>query len=239
MKKGDFMLGDFIKYIFFTNRCKYCETLINFGEELCEECKEIPRIQGEKCKYCGCGKDRCDCKNAKLRYDGISAPFYYENRMVDSIANFKFDKIEYIGTWLAKDMAEALKQDFESIKFDFICFVPFSFAQLDEREYNCAEVLAYSLSKELKIPVNDVLVKTFNTESQHNAKRIYRSGNPAGAYSIKYDVDITDKTVLLVDDIKTTGATLNECVRVLRFAGAKEVYCSVAAITPSKRTKKA
>lgn len=82
------MLADFISYLVFGNHCKYCGELIKFGETLCNECqRDLPRITGEKCKYCGAGKDRCSCKKSKMKYDGICAPFYYEKTIETEYIN--------------------------------------------------------------------------------------------------------------------------------------------------------
>ncbi len=229
------LLKDFILYLLFTDRCKYCGDIIKYNEKICPDCKaNLPKISGEKCKACGVEKSRCSCKNAKNRYDGITAPFYYEDCIEKSIKNFKFNDKFYISKALAKDIATSVNTDFGDISFDFIDFVPFSKKQNRKRAYNPAELIAKDVSKILKIPVNNVLTKDFETEIQHISGEISRHGNVAGAYGIKENADVKGKTILLIDDIKTTGSTLNECVRVLKIAGAKEVYCAVVALTALK-----
>lgn len=230
------MLNNFISYLIFGNHCKYCGELINFGESLCLRCKnDLPRITGEKCLFCGAGKDRCRCKKAKMKYDGVCAPFYYEKTVETAIRRYKFADKPYIAKTLAEDLAETVKNDFGKIKFDFIDYVPFSESQKAKRKYNPAQNLAAELSKILGIPVCHVLVKPFETQTQHTSGALYRRGNVAGAYDVASNTDLTGKTVLLADDIKTTGSTLNECARVLKIAGAKGVYCAVAALTAVQR----
>ena len=233
------MLKDFISYLIFGNHCKYCGEIINFGESLCSECKnDLPRITGEKCSFCGAGKDRCDCKKAKMRYDGICAPFYYEKTIETTIRKFKFADKPYISKVLAENLANTVKEDFADIKFDFIDFIPFSTSQEKKRKYNPAGEIAKELSKIIGVPINNVLTKPFETETQHSSGAVYRQGNVAGAYDIIENADVQGKTVLLVDDIKTTGSTLNECVRVLKIAGAEKVYCAVAALTAEDKNDK-
>ncbi len=232
------MLADFISYLIFGNHCKYCGELIPFGETLCNECEtDLPRITGEKCKLCGAGKDRCSCKKTKMRYDGICAPFYYEKTIETAIRKYKFADKPYIAKVLATDMAETVKADFADIKFDFIDYIPFSKSQNKKRKYNPAGEIAKEMSKILGIPVCNVLTKPFETETQHISGAFYRKGNVAGAYDTLDNMDLQGKTVLLVDDIKTTGSTLNECARVLKIAGAERVYCAVAALTAKEKTK--
>ena len=232
------MLKDFISYLIFGNHCKYCGEIINFGESLCRDCKnDLPRITGEKCKFCGAGKDRCDCKKAKMRYDGICAPFYYEKTIETAIRKFKFADKPYISKVLAGDLAKTVQKDFADIKFDFIDFIPFSASQENKRKYNPVGEIAKELSKIIGVPINNVLTKPFDTNTQHSSGAVYRQGNVAGAYDIIENADVQGKTVLLVDDIKTTGSTLNECVRVLKIAGAERVYCAVAALTAEDKNE--
>lgn len=230
------MIGKFISYLIFGNHCKYCGDIINFGEEFCNECKNnLPRTEKEKCLLCGAGKERCTCKKARQRYDGICAPFYYEKTVEKSIHIFKFADKPYIAKVLAKDMGECIKESFPDVKFDFIDYIPFSENQRKKRKYNPAGEIAKELSKILEIPIYNLLTKPFETETQHNTGAVYRQGNVAGAYDIKDNADVKGKTVLLIDDIKTTGSTLNECTRVLKIAGAEKVYCAVAALTAKEK----
>lgn len=87
----------------------------------------------------------------------------------------------------------------------------------------------------LEIPLKNVLIKLFETESQHTKNIRNRSGNVFGVYDIKANADVKGKTILLVDDIKTTGSTLNECAWILKIRGAKEVYCVTAAVTGKEK----
>lgn len=232
------MIKDFISYLIFGNHCKYCDELIAFGEAMCENCKnDLPRITGEKCKLCGAGKDRCTCKKAKMKYDGICAPFYYEKTIETAIRKFKFADKPYIAKALAEDTAAAVKENFADMNFDFIDFIPFSKNQSKKRKYNPAGEIAKEMSKLLEIPIKNVLTKSFETETQHISGAFYRKGNVAGAYDISENADLQGKTVLLVDDIKTTGSTLNECARVLKIAGAEKVCCAVAALTAKEKSE--
>lgn len=138
---------------------------------------------------------------------------------------------------LAEDISETVKTDFTDINFDFIDFIPFSKNQNKKRKYNPAGEIAKEMSEILSIPVRNVLTKPFETGTQHISGSFYRQGNVAGAYDIAENANLHGKTVLLVDDIKTTGSTLNECTRVLKIAGADKVYCAVAALTAREKSE--
>lgn len=229
-------LKETVLWLFFTNHCCYCGELLGKDEFLCKDCKEnLPIIAGEKCKYCGAEKSRCICKKHKLGFDGITAPFYYEDSIKKSITRFKFSNKLVLGAILARDMATAVREDFQDKEFDFICFVPFSKIQVLKRNYNQSEVLAENLSKELDIPLYNVLTKLFETKAQHKMNSRARKGNVFGVYDVKNGVNVKGKTILLVDDVKTSGSTLDDCAWILKIRGAHEVYCVTAAIAGFKK----
>lgn len=229
-------LQDRVLWLFFTNRCPYCGEVLGKDETICKDCEEnLPVIKGKKCKYCGAEKSRCNCKKHKLGFDGITSPYYYEDTIKKCIIRFKFSNKLILGTTLAKDMATAVKEDFQDKKFDFVCFVPFSKLQVLRRNYNQSEVLAENLAKELKLPLYNVLEKLFETKSQHKMNSRGRKGNVFGVYDVKNGMNVKGKTILLVDDVKTSGSTLDDCAWILKIRGANEVYCVTAAIAGFKK----
>lgn len=227
---------DKVLWLFFGNLCPYCGRLLERDKVVCEECSEnLPVIKGEKCKFCAAEKSRCDCKKHKLSFDGLTAPFYYEDCIKQSIVSFKFSGKTVRGNILAQNMATAVREDFKDKKFDFICFVPFTNWQKIKRKYNQSEILAEHLSKELKIPLCNILVKLFETKSQHRMNSRERKGNVFGVYDVKNGINVKGKTILLVDDVKTSGSTLDDCAAILKIRGASEVYCVTAAIAGFKK----
>ena len=227
---------DFLLWLSLTKHCPYCDKLIKRDEDVCENCKDnLPRITEEICKFCGAEKKRCGCKKHRMGYDGITSPFYYESGIKDCIHNFKFNGRNYLGSILAENMCRKVKTDFKDVNFDFICYVPFTKMQKLRRSYNPSEILAEKLSSELHIPLKNVLVKLFDTGTQHSMRVKNRSGNVFGIYDVDEIADVQGKTILLVDDIKTTGATLNECAWILKIRGAENVYCVTAALTGKEK----
>lgn len=219
-----------------TKQCRFCGKVIEPERELCCDCEAtVSFISGERCNFCGAEKKRCTCKNHRMRYDGITAPFYYEDCAQTALLRLKFGNKEFVAHTLAQDMADAVRESFCGIHFDLIAFVPFSRQQIMTRHYNQSELLAYSLSHFLKIPVKNIMVKLFDTEVQHTLGGRERTGNVIGVYDIKPKAVLDGLTVLLVDDIKTTGATLNECARILKLRGAEKVYCVTAALAAKKK----
>ena len=108
---------------------------------------------------------------------------------------------------------------------DKIAFVPLSKGGVYKRGFNQSEILALNLSKEFSIPVAKILEKTRRTHRQNELARDERLSNLAGAFRIKSNTSINGLTILLIDDVMTTGATLSECAGTLKASGAKEVRC--------------
>ncbi len=227
-----------ILWLFFTNRCKYCNTLIKKDEDFCDDCRDnLPVIKGDKCKFCGVEKSRCDCKKHKTEYDGITSPFYYEDSIALAVRRLKFYGKTFIADALAQKMAESINADFKDIDFDCVCYVPFTLSQKIKRKYNQSELIAERVSHYLDLPLSNIMVKLFDTDSQHDMGFRHRKGNVFGIYDIKDNADVKGKTILLVDDVKTSGATLNDCARILKIRGAESVYVATAAIASAKNKR--
>ncbi len=234
----DFLFKN-LSWLFLTNHCIYCNEVVGYGENLCQECREeLPRISGARCRLCGAGKERCDCKNHRMAYDGITSPFYYEGGVQRGIRKLKFNGKDHLAHHYAEAMAECVKADFSEVDFDFICYVPFTNLQKLKRSYNTSELLAEELAKFLKLPLSREIYKLFETDTQHRKGVVGRKGNVFGVYDVRHPEKIKDKTVLLVDDIKTTGVTLDECAWILKIRGARAVYCVTAALTGNSKQEK-
>lgn len=156
---------------------------------------------------------------------------------MQSIKLLKFNRKSHIARALARDIAQCVKKDFPDTAFDLVCFVPFSKRQKINRAYNPSELLAEGVALQLNAPFQDTLVKLFDVKTQHNMSTTQRKGNVHGIYEVKNGADVKDKTVLLIDDIMTTGETLNSCAVILKIRGAKSVYCATAALTAKNKER--
>lgn len=234
MKTHD--LYEHFKSVLFTKRCKYCSSVIDVRDDVCENCENgLSRITGEICLKCGCEKDICNCKNNRfVYYRSAVAPFYYEGVIKEAIRQFKFLDKPWLAKSLAEDMALCFDTLYAGFDFDFCTFVPMHKKSKNQRGYNQSELLAKEFCKIENLPCEDILVKTVCTETQHQLNLSERTGNIFGAIDVKDGVNAVGKRILLIDDIKTTGATLNECTKALLIAGAEEVMCLTVAITKKK-----
>lgn len=219
---------------FFPRRCAICGRVVALDEDLCEECRNLKRIEPPRCLQCGRAKADCICKGAKKEYDGITAPFYYKDILVTAVHNFKFHEQPLLARKMGEEMALSVKETFSDITFDVITCVPLSKRRKNDRGYNQAELLARSVSKNLGIPYSELLRKVVNNKVQHKENARVRKINVYGVYDLIDGVDVNGKTVLLVDDVKTTGSTLNECAKMLKMHGAKKVIVTTFAIVCRK-----
>lgn len=128
-------------------------------------------------------------------------------------------------------MATLIQADYVLKNADVLMPVPLFWWKKIRRGYNQAELLAQTISQETGIPIQNVLTRVKNTKTQTRLSENERCDNVKNAFTVQTN-DIKDKKVLLIDDVLTTGATIQECARVLKDAGACEVYSCVAAITP-------
>ena len=167
-------------------------------------------------------------------FNGCVAPFYNEGIAQKAMYEFKFRKKEYIASFFAEQMALFVKQCFPEIEFDLVTFVPMHFLKRISRGYNQSFLLAEKISKILNIPlVYSLLGAKFKWKTQHSMAFKERFKNVKDKYYCKEKIE--GKTVLLVDDIKTTGATLDECAKQLMVCGANKVYCITGLMTYKKK----
>ena len=230
---------DVIANALFPNKCICCGEIIDKDDFLCDYCYEmIEYVDFSKiCKRCGLDKKECQCKNRVFHFGGSIAPFVNKEVARKSMYRFKFGKTFSGSKFFAFEMAKAVKTVYNDIEFDGIAFVPMHFVKRLKRGFNQSQVLARELSKILDLKIFEGLLSSkYSPKIQHETPFKERFSNIKGRYKFNYNV--TGKRILLVDDIKTTGASLDECAKQLLLAGADNVYCVTGLITQSKKGKK-
>lgn len=221
-------------------RCAYCGRVISADRLMCSKCeKELPRISGVTCRKCGREKDKCTCKGAEKYYASVAAPFYFSGCVRKGIHTFKFRKGFRNYEAYSDEMSKVIKERFNSVEFDYIIEIPMTVKSEKQRGYNQCFWLAKGISENLGIEhKSDVLIKLYETDKQHGLSYHLRKGNLTGVFDVKSSEAVEGKTILLCDDISTSGETLNECAKMLWLYGAKEVYCISVALTLSKKVNK-
>ncbi|MFZ5968982.1 MAG: ComF family protein [Bacillota bacterium] len=220
--------------------CMLCGEAIQKTEEysLCDECRgEIGFIHGKACSQCGKPlellylPDQChDCIRSSYHFDrGLSCVLYDEN-MKKLIYRFKYGGDRYLSYSLAQIMTDQLKKAGWT-DIDGIIPVPLHRKKEKIRGFNQAKLLAQYISKFTGIPVyHKVLKRVKETQSQSALSRDERKDNLKNAFQLIEPAAIYNKRILLIDDIYTTGSTLNSCSKELRKGKPKEILVSTLAI---------
>ena len=226
------MIGEFVN-LFYPVLCYVCGKKIGQpNQNLCKDClKKIKKRLPPFCIKCGRQlpgeshlQDKCsDCKKRNPYYDRALSVFCYDDILKNLVHNFKYKKM----TSLAKEFVELtvdfMKRHDMARSIDLVLCVPMHPARLLKREINPSHILGTLVAKKLGIQYSNALLKkTKNTPPQSKLKRHERISNVNETFSLQKNKKslVQHKNILLVDDLFTTGSTVNECSRILREAGA-------------------
>ena len=167
-----------------------------------------------------------------------AAPLWYEDLTREGLLRFKFQGASAAAEPLGALIAQCAAEQFSG-EFDTVTWVPVSRKRLRKRGYDQSELLARAACRLWDTEPERLLAKTADHPAQSGIRdAAARRANVLGVYQPCPGAEITGKRVLLIDDICTTGATLTECARVLKDAGAAEVVCAAVAHTREEKTGK-
>lgn len=207
------VLLDRLTSCFYPGRCPYCNTIITPNSLCCEECAE--NITQE------------DIISKEIYCSNVS-PFRLDGMYKNAIYSMKFSNRPGYAKQLAMPMVASVKKIYgEQLEnIDYVAYVPTTKKSLHSRGYNQAYLLAKYVAMLLDIPCKDLLLKIKENDTQHLLTRKKRKHNVENVFGFNNRYNIKDKNVLVIDDIYTTGSTLNECARVLLDSGAGYVLCT-------------
>lgn len=201
---------DMLLDLLFPRKCAFCRRLTQNEASVCPRCRE-------KLPYTG-----YSARQDFPHLDTCYSPLYYTEEVRQSLLRYKFGGLRMYASVYGEFLAKCIDEN--QISCDSITWVPLSRRRLRQRGYDQARLLAEDLSARLAIPCVPTLRKIRNNPRQSasgNAEK--RRRNVKGVYTALPQADICGKTLLLVDDIVTTGSTLSEAASVLRKAGAASV----------------
>lgn len=215
------MIGELFRLLF-PDKCLLCGGVLDKGEfDLCAHCREhTPEYAFTGRSLPGTG--------------AMTAVWYYDGAVRDSILGFKFRGKRSRADGYGRALAMRVLRDLPMP--DVVVAVPISARRLKERGYDQAELLAKAVARELGCPYEGALRKHKDNaanSSLESAKE--RKANVKDVYRVVLPEAVAGKRVLLIDDIVTTGATLSECARTLKDAGAAEVVCGTVAATEYRK----
>ncbi len=229
--------------ILYPVRCPVCEEIVlPRGQRICRSCREkLVYIEEPRCKRCGKPieyeeQEYCsDCRRKNFHYDGGYAVWAYNEAMRASVAGFKYRGRKEYSVFYIQEIARLYGEAIRRLSPEAIVPVPIHRSKYLERGYNQADILAKGIGRELQLPVySKLLVRHKKTLPQKKLSDKERLKNLAEAFQINKNeggkqLSQLDR-VLLVDDIYTTGSTVEACTNVLKSNGVKEVYFIVLCI---------
>lgn len=228
--------------VFLPPICHICHSFIpNAGTiHICTTCRDLLQlVSSPLCPICGIpfagtGSDHhCGaCLTHPPHFDSAQAHFLYEGPIRDLIHFFKYNRKTHLRSPLALLALEGASDFLADHQPHLIVPVPLHRSRLRQRGFNQAVLLGNVLSCKLRLPMlPDILIRTRPTEPQINLTATERKINVQGAFSVIRPAAVTGKRVLLLDDVMTTGSTMNECAKELKKAGADMVIAYTIART--------
>ena len=203
------------------------------GDFICYSCRRsLPRIMPPLCPRCGrpqaSGILCPGCVGWQAEIDGIRSPFRFDGVMRQAIYQLKYRNLRALVVPLAKLLHDYLSTN--PVPGEAVVPVPLHQKRLRERGYNQSSLLARELGKLINLPIVDnCLIRLRHAPPQARTSTVdERRSNVAGAFTCR-DQRLQDKQVLLVDDVSTSGATLDACAGALKAAGATSVWGLVLA----------
>lgn len=212
--------------------CFYCDKYYENVKEdhICIDCRDKLIFIENKCPTCGkpvyngSTSNKCSyCINNTFYFTKAFSPLEFTGLLRDAVYRFKFKSKPYMYKSFGEFMVKSIEKENIGL-IDLIVPVPLHRRRKAERGYNQSELLAKYISSKLDIPVDcKNLIKIKSTEPQTKLDRLERQKNMINAFEVKDKRVFENKRILLVDDIFTTGATVNECSKTLLGSGASEV----------------
>lgn len=191
--------------------CERCKLAVN--TKFCLKCGRAMKNMAEYCD---------DCQNHGFTFETARAPFVYEKEVVGLIRRLKFGSGKYLSGIMAQFMADIYVES--GFSADAAVFVPMLKRKRRDRGYNQAEEIAKAFSQAVEIPVIDALERIKKTGHFARMSRRQRAEAIKDSIALKRDAQIKDMSLVLIDDVFTTGATAEECSRVLKSAGCGKIF---------------
>ncbi len=231
-------LAGIVTSVCFPANCRLCERLLEDARRvpLCDDClSSFQQLPPGGCDLCGLpgtfdpdfpeGVSYCaDCQRRRFAFQLARSFGFYEGALARAIVLLKHERIEPLAKWFSARLADLVVQQGTRMAADVIVPVPLHRQRQRERGFNQADLFGRPLAKRLRLPYWPVLlVRSRPRPEKHLLRSEERWEAVRGAFAISKAHRVDNSRILLLDDVMTTGATLDACSRALREAGAKSV----------------
>jgi len=219
--------------VFFPQVCANCHQRIADQKLwLCGSCHDrLSYLPDQICPKCGIPTEESVCPNCfenNYVFTRAVSVFSYEGSAKALVHALKYQGLRGIGDWFGNQMFRVLLHEQTLTDVDFVTAIPLHKVRKRERGFNQSELIARALASRIEKPFTDkALVRRHHTESQTQLNRYERRKNIIGAFKIGR-LDPSGKSFLLIDDVFTTGATVNEATKTLLKAGVAKVFVMTA-----------
>jgi competence protein ComFC len=213
--------------------CTEClASFVRIGDPMCNRCgRPFPAIVEQ---HAGAAAPLCKlCRDNTFAFDRARSFGVYDTALHNAILLLKYEEVTRLGHWFAERLAEVIAREPEEFRADVVVPVPLHPARQRERGYNQAELIARPLAKKLGIKQGSyLLMRTKPRPARLVLSRKEHWESVRGAYATRKGLKVDNLRILLIDDVMTTGATLDACARALKKAGAASVVgLTVARVT--------
>ena len=201
-------------------------------EKICKNCTnqfiDIPSPFCDICKSIEIEKNQCqECLKREPLFKNLTVIGMYSGLLKSLIYNYKYEGIKEYSVPFANLLSDKLKNEYK--KFDIITSVPLHEERIKKRGFNQSELLGKSMAKNLKKQYVEAFLRIKNTKPQFSLSSKEREENLKNAFILNQSINIKNKNVLIVDDIFTTGTTLQEASKLLLDNKANEIYLAAIA----------
>jgi len=215
--------------LLFPKICFVCDIRLKNKEKiLCSDCKDSLQFLSEVCEICGSPENPSDCPVCnfnKFVFDKARSVFIFSKSIQNLIHELKYNEMKRIAKYLRGYVSEYLHlfQPFD--KVDIIAPVPLHKVKMRARGFNQAEFLSKEISKHVNwLHIPNLLLRNRFTDTQTKLNRKQRQKNVSNAFTLNPKFEIQNKNILIVDDVFTTGATVNSICKLLKKNHAGKIY---------------
>jgi len=230
--------SDAVISVFFPAGCRLCDALLTRASRvpICDRCLDsFEAPPGQKCMVCGQPQpapfapegDQLLCRACREKtyaFERARSYSVYEGALARAIVMLKWERIDPLAAWFAERLAELVGREAQAMAADIVVPVPLHKNRQKERGYNQAGLISKPLARMLRLPHKELLLmRTKPRPDKQILSLEERWESVRGAFATRPGSQVDNRRVLLVDDVMTTGATLDACTRALLDGGAKAV----------------